>query len=338
VETIGWGILGTGDIAGLVAEDLARVPGSRLAAVGSRDAGRARDFAARHDAEHSHGSYPALVEDPTVDLVHVATPHPFHRDHTLLALEAGNAVLCEKPLALNAAEAREMVSAARSRGHFLMEAMWTRFLPAVEQARAWLSSGRLGELRLLEADFGFRPERDPASRLFDPALGGGALLDIGVYPVSLASMVMGAVEGLRTLSHIGETGVDEQGAVLLSHGGPRHSLLSFTFLSESPTVATVAGTQGRLTLHRRWWSAERVTLDAAGRDQETVARPFPGNGYQFQAAHVGDCLRAGRTESPVMPLEESLRVMETLDRIRAEWGLRYPGEKRADPREARPGD
>lgn len=338
METIGWGILGTGDIAGLVAEDLASVTGARLAAVGSRDESRARDFAARHDAERSHGSYSALVADPSVDVVHVASPHPFHRDHTLLALEAGKAVLCEKPFALNAAEAREMVSAARSGGQFLMEAMWTRLLPAMEQVRAWLSSGRLGELRLLEADFGFRPERDPGSRLFDPALGGGALLDIGVYPVSLASMVMGPVEELRTLSHLGETGVDEQGAVLLSHGGPRHSLLSFTFLSESPTIATVAGTRGRMTLHRRWWSVERITLAPAGGDEETVARPFPGNGYQFQAAHVGDCLRSGRAESPVMPLDETLRVMETLDRIRAEWGLRYPAEEGADPPEEPPGD
>lgn len=330
METIGWGILGTGDIAGLVAEDLADVPGGRLAAVGSRAPERAARFAERHGAERAHGSYAGLVEDPAVDVVHVTSPHPWHREHTLLALEAGKAVLCEKPFSLNAPQAREMIAAARDRGLFLMEAMWTRFLPAVERVRAWLEEGAIGEPRLLQADFGFRPARDPASRLFDPRLGGGALLDIGVYPLSLASMVLGPVREVRALGHLGETGVDEQGAVVTGHGEARHALLGFTFLARGPTVATVTGTAGRITLHRRWWSAERATLERADGETETCEAPFDGHGYGFQAAHVGACLREERTESPVMGLDETLGVVETMDRIRAAWGIRYPGETASD--------
>jgi predicted dehydrogenase len=321
-----WGILGTGNIASQFARGLATLDDAELVAVGSRTAASAAAFGERFSAPRRHGSYAALASDPAVDAIYVATPHPLHHDNTLMCLEAGKAVLCEKPFAINADQAQSMITTARERGVFLMEAMWTRFLPHMVRLRELLAAGAIGELRMLQADFGFRTSFNPQGRLFDPALGGGALLDVGIYTASLASMVFGTPERVTSMAHLGETGVDEQSAMLFGYAGGRLALLSQAIRTNSPHEALLLGTTGKIRLHSSWWKATPITLSVDGRPDELIDLPMVGNGYNYEAAEVGRCLREGRTESDVMPLDETLAIIRTLDEVRAQWGLRYPGE------------
>ncbi len=354
---IRWGILSTGSIARAFARGLAVLPDAELVAVGSRAQATADEFGRTFGVSHRHPSYEALAHDPDVDVIYVATPHVFHKENALLCLEAGKAVLCEKPFTLNAAEAREVIDFARERGLFLMEAMWTRFLPAIVQVRRWLAEGVIGEVRLLQADFGFRADWDPEGRLFNPELGGGALLDVGIYPVSFTSMVLGKPEEIVALAHLGETGVDEQGAFLLGYPEGRLAVLSAALRTQTPTEAVILGTEGQIRLAAPFYRTEQLTLvkpgiaDAVrqrspgwlieagrmlglnrlwkrgGRAGRTFPFPLQGNGYNYEAAEVMRCLRAGQLESEVMPLDETLSIMETLDEIRARWGLVYPAEE-----------
>lgn len=321
-----WGIVGTGNIAQQFARGLALLPDAQLVAVGSRSQAAADAFAQSFGGPRAYPSYEALAQDPEVQAVYVATPHPLHHANTLMCLRAGKHVLCEKPFTLNAGQLAELIAEARARRLFLMEAMWTRFLPALVQVRLLLEAGAIGEARAVTADFGFRAPFDPSSRLFDPALGGGALLDVGIYPISFASMVLGAPQQISALAHLGETGVDEQAAVTLGHSGGRLALLFAATRTESQREAFVLGTGGQIKVHSPWYVPSRVTLSRPDRGDEEFELPISGNGYQYEAAEVARCLREGRLESPVMPLDESLTIMQTLDAIRAQWGLRYPGE------------
>lgn len=252
-----------------------------------------------------------------------------HREHTMLALEAGKAVLCEKPFAVNAGEARDMVKAARTNGCFLMEAMWSRFLPSVIHARNLVADGTLGTLRMLQADFGFRAEVDPKSRLFDPNLGGGALLDVGIYPISLASFLFGEQPSrIASLAEIGETGVDEQGGILFGYPNGSLALLATGVRTTTPHEATIIGTKGYLRLHGPWWrGAAGMTLHLAGAEPESIEAPVRGNGYNYEADEVCRCLNANLLESEHMSLSESVAIVETLDTIREQWKLRYPMEE-----------
>lgn len=326
MHPIRWGILGTGSIAAQFARGLAELNDASLVAVGSRTADAAAAFAQTFGVARSHASYAALANDPDVDVIYIATPHSLHKENTLLCLEAGKAVLCEKPFAINAQEAAEMIIAARSRGLFLMEAMWTRFLPHMARLRELIAAGTIGELRVLQADFGFRASFDPQSRLFDPALGGGALLDVGIYPVSLASMLFGAPTRIASMASLGATGVDEQSAMLFGYADGQLAILSQATRTSTPHEALLLGTSGRIRVHSSWWRATTMTLSVVGKPDELIEAPAPGNGYNYEAAEVGRCLRAGLTESPTMSLDETLAIMRTLDAVRAQWGLRYPGE------------
>jgi predicted dehydrogenase len=323
---IRWGILGTGTIARKFAEGLRHVEGAELVAVGSRSSQTAEAFAAAFGVPRRHASYDDLAADPEIDVVYIATPHPFHRENSLQCLQAGKAVLCEKPFTVNAQEAAAVISLARERRLFLMEAMWTRFLPLFTKLRELLAPGVLGELRLLQVDFGFRAGFNPQGRLFNPQLAGGALLDVGVYNLSLASLLWGRPERIHSAAHLGETGVDEQSAVLLSYAQGRLATLSSAIRLNTPQEALVIGTDGWLKIHTPWWKATAMTLTVAGQAPQLIEVPFAGNGYNYQADEVGRCLRAGRLESAVMPLDETLAIMETLDEIRRQWGLRYPVE------------
>jgi predicted dehydrogenase len=321
-----WGIIGTGNIASQFARGLAALDDAELVAVGSRAVKSAEVFGEQFNVPRRHGSYAALASDPDVDAIYVATPHPLHMENTLLGLEAGKAVLCEKPFAINAGQAQAMIAAARERGVFLMEAMWTRFLPHMVRLRELLAAKAIGEPRMLQADFGFRTNFNPQGRLFDPAMGGGALLDVGVYPVSLASMVFGAPERVTGMAHLGASGVDEQSAMIFGYAGGQLALLSQAIRTNSPHEALLLGTAGRIRVHTSWWKAAPMTLSVDGRPDELIDAPVIGNGYNYEAAEVGRCLREGHTESDVMPLDETLAIMRTLDEVRAQWGLRYPGE------------
>jgi predicted dehydrogenase len=325
-ETIRWGIIGTGNIAKQFARGLAVLPDAELIAVGSRTKASAEAFAELFDVPHRHASYEALARDPKVDAVYIATPHSLHRENSLLCLGAGKAVLCEKPFAINAAEAAEVINLAREKGLFLMEAMWSRFFPLMKKVRQLLADGVIGQVQMLAADFGFQARFDPSSRLFNPELGGGALLDVGVYVVSLASMVFGPPARIVSMAHLGQTGVDEQAAVILGYKGGQLALLSTAVRTTTPQEATLMGTHGQMRVHSRWWMPSRLTLSVSGQGDKLIEIPFTGNGYNYEAVEVMDCLRSGKLESDVMPLDETLSIVQTMDQIRAQWGLKYPME------------
>ncbi len=320
---VGWGILGAGSIADAFASDLKNLADARLVAVGSRSREKAEEFAEQFGIQRAYGSYTEMVSDPGVDVIYVATPHPFHQEHTLLCLDLGKAVLCEKPMGINARQVRAMAGRARQRGRFLMEATWSRFNPVLVQVRRWLAEGRIGEVRMLTADFGFRASWNPQGRLLNLELAGGALLDVGCYTVALASMVYGhPPDQVQAAAHIGDTGVDEQTAMLFRYGQGQLALLSCAVRTETPQEARIDGTEGSIHIPS-FWRASRATLRVTGRDPvETTG----SSGYHYEAAEVMACLRASLTESAAMPLDESIAIAETMDRVRAFIGLRYPME------------
>ena len=325
-EPIRWGILGTGNIAHQFARGLADTPDATLVAVGSRSIDTANTFADEFDIERRHPTYEELADDDGVDAVYVSTPHPFHRDNSILLLEHGKAVICEKPFTINAGDAKAVIDVARQRDVFLMEAMWTRYLPAVVRARELIAEGAIGDVRLVQADFGFRAGITPEGRLFNLALGGGALLDVGIYVISMASMILGPRPSrVASTTQIGETGVDEQSAFLLQYPGGELAVLSCAVRTGTAVEARVFGTEGSILLHGPFFKCGALTVKRGG-EEEHIDLPLEGNGYNYEAAEVGRCLRVGLKESDVMPLDETLVLMELMDSIRAQWGLSYPME------------
>lgn len=326
---IRWGILGCGRIAGLFAEGLQAVPDAKLVAVGSRAPETAEAFGEKYGAERRHASYEALAADPDVDIVYVATPHQLHRESTLLCLNNGKGVLCEKPFAINSAETAEMILAARAKNLFLMEAMWPRFTPVMTAVRDLIVAGAIGEVRMVSADFGFRATPPNPQRLFDPAYGGGALMDVGVYVTSFSSMILGAPDQVASQVFVGEYGVDEQAAFVLSHNAGALSILSCAIRTSTPQIATVIGTEGRIDIHSLWWKPTTFTLVNPGKDPVHFEPERTGNGYNYEAIEAGRCLRAGLTESPIMPLDETASIIATLDQIRNQAGITFPMESYA---------
>ena len=326
MKKICWGIIGTGNIAKKFATGLTECEDAELVAVGSRKKETADKFADEFSVLRRHASYEALAEDGDVDLVYVATPHSMHRGNTILCLEAGKHVLCEKPFAINAGEAEEMIGVARGRKRFLMDAMWSRFQPVEVKARELIASGAIGEVRMVQSDFGFRAGVNPEARLFAPALGGGALMDVGVYNVGLAFMLFGAPTEVRALAQLGETGVDEQTVVITRHEGGRLAYSSTAIRLTTTHEAVIFGTEGWIRIDQPWWRCDGLTLEVHGKDPRHIDAPMKGNGYNYEAQEVMDCIRAGRLESDVMPLDETLSIMRTLDEIRRQIGLRYPME------------
>lgn len=319
-----WGLLATGGIAHAFARDLPHVPDAVITAVGSRRFESAQRFGEEFGVPNRHGSYEDLVRDPEVDAVYVSTPHPMHRDCTLLAVEAGKAVLCEKPFAMSADEAREMVGAARARGVFLLEAMWTRFLPHVARIREILAAGTLGELVYLTAEHGQWFPRDPAHRLFAPSLGGGALLDLGIYPVSFAHLVFGPPDSVTAVSTPAFTGVDATTSVVLRYASGAHAVLTTTLAARSGNPAVIHGTDARIEIDGWFYTPTSFRVIARdGAVLETFTSPEVGGGLQYEAAEVGRCLRAGLLESPLLPLDETVAIMAVLDEIREQIGLDY---------------
>ena len=231
-----------------------------------------------------------------------------------------------KPFAINAQQASEVITLARERRVFVMEAVWTRFLPLFVRLRDLLAQGVIGDVRLLTADFGFRTRFNPQGRLFDPQLGGGALLDVGIYPLSLASMVLGQPEQISGMAHLGETGIDEDSAALLKYPNGALAALTSAVRTNTPQVAVLNGTEGRITIHSRWWVGTRMTVEIYGKEMTEMELPLTGNGYNYEAAEVARCVRSGLLESEVMPLDETLAVMQVMDELRAQWGLKYPME------------
>jgi len=319
-----WGIIGTGDIAKKFAAGLSVLSDSELVAVASRARKTADTFGDSFHVGKRYSNYEALAQDPDVDVIYVSTPHSLHKENTLMCLRAGKPVLCEKPFAINAKEAEEMIVLARERKVFLMEAMWTRFFPLMVRMRQMIADGIIGEVRMLMADFGYRSE-DQNLWVFNPNFGGGGLLDVGIYPLSFSHQIFGTPNQISTIPHLNR-GVDEQSAAILGYEGGRMAIIASAIRTETPQVAYLLGTKGQIHIHSPWWKPKTLTLSVNGRPAELIEVPFHGNGYNYEAAEVVSCLREGRTESNTMSLDETLSIMRTMDSIRAQWKLKYPME------------
>lgn len=323
-----WGILGTGYIAGLQASDLID-DGFTIHAVGSRTPASAAEFAARFDIAAAHGSYEDLVADPEVDVVYVSTPHPFHYENALLALRAGKHVLIEKPFAMNAGQAREIVDLAESTGLVALEAMWTRYLPHMVRIRELVRSGALGDVRTLIADHNQNLPKDPLHRLNNPALGGGALLDLGIYPVSFAFDLFGAPVNIRAIASMTPTGVDRQTAMIFEYQDGQQALLHCALDTAGPNRASIIGTQGSIEIDSVWYTPSPFTrYDADGTVVERFDEPVTGRGMQYQAREIERLIGAGAIANDILPPRESALVMEAMDEVRRQIGLTYEGELR----------
>ena len=323
-----WGIIGLGKIARQFADDLRLLPNARLHAVASTSMERAQTFSAEFGATHVFGRYEDIVHCPDLDVVYVATPHPWHCENTLLCLENGLPVLCEKPFAMNMAEARRMVAAARRNRVFLMEALWTKFIPAFEQATQLVEKGEIGKLHTIKADFGFKMPFDPNSRLYNKTLGGGSLLDLGIYPALLALSFFGkpAAEDICASATFTATDVDESCAFSFQYPEGRLALGHATLAANTSLGAHLYGTEGTIFLHPRWHHTQKLTVSRYDGRQETFRDldiPYIGRGYAYEAAHVMQCLENEMLESETIPLDFTLDLIETLDTIREKVGLVY---------------
>ena len=318
-----WGILGLGNIANQFCDGLTSLLDHEIYAVASRSAEKSQTFGDKYKATNRYDSYNSLVADANVDAIYIATPHTLHKDHALLCINAGKPVLCEKPFTVNAQQAQTVVDAAQAKGVFLMEAMWTRFFPLMGEVRSLVASGAIGEPRLVQADFGFRAGVNPEGRLFNPQLGGGALLDVGVYVISFASMILGNATRIASLADIGSTAVDEQNGIVLGYDGGKMALLTSAVRTNTTQRASIYGTDGKIEIDAPFWKPTSMTVSATVKDER---REFAkvGNGYNYQAAEVAKCVRAGKLESDVIPHAESIAILKTMDSIRAQWGLVYP--------------
>ncbi len=370
-QPIRWAILGTGKIADEFAQGLRQLPDATLMAVGSRSLASATRFATHHRVSRAYGSYAELVADSEVDVVYIATPHITHKEHCLLALAANKAVLCEKPFALNAIEAAEVIALARAKQLFCMEAMWMRFIPLMREVQTLIQAQTIGDLRMVNASLGFLVAYDPTHRAYNLALGGGALLDLGVYPLSLIVQLLGVPTSIQSHAQIGETGVDEQAAVVLGFADGQIATFSTSLRTFAANDAVLMGSKGQIRIQEPLYRPEALSIQkqtlmvgaasdsnrnagmrasflAQLRQNATLRRGYrrlrplltpllglrnrevrmacAGNGYQYEAQEVMACLRAGATESAIMPLDQTLQVMEILDTIRAQWHLRYPQE------------
>lgn len=354
---IRWGILGAGAVARDFVQGLRCLPDAELLAVASRTHTSAQEFSRLFAVPHVHKSYEDLVNDRDIDVVYIATPNHRHKDHSLLCLEAGKPVLCEKPFTVRAAEAREVIALARRKHLFCMEAMWMRFLPLMARLRGLLDANAIGEVRMMTADLGFPAPFDKNNRFFNRELGGGAMLDLGVYPLSLTSYLFGKPSQVLSQASLGPTGVDEQSAAILTHPQGELVILSASLRTHLPCEALIIGTGGQIRIHSPLYRPYKLSLAALpgptphaapepnwrasaknspllralffrfegtlgpllNRYPKTIVQAFAGNGYNYEAAEVMRCLRAGELESKIMPLDETLSIMETMDAIRRQW-------------------
>ena len=322
MKKINWGIIGLGKIANKFATDLASVENANLYAVASRDREKAVVFSELHDSTMAYGVYEQLMEDEKVDVIYIATPHSLHHNITLQCIEHGKAVLCEKPFAMNLKEAQEMVSLARSKGIFLMEALWTKFLPHYHYVIDIINSGKYGKVRSIKADFGFEAEFDRNKRLFNKALGGGSLLDIGIYPVFLAYSILGKPERIEASAEFTETGVDMECDMKFLYPNEVKAHLRSTLKEKTPTTARIELEKAVIRINTRFHEPTSVSIIDDG-EEKTKDFDVETNGYDFEAAHVTQMLLEGKKESPVMSLDHTLDLTELLDKVRKEIGLEY---------------
>ena len=319
--TVRWGVIGPGRIADRLVRDFPHVPGAELVAVASRSKDRAAGFAARHGIPTVHEGYRAILDDGRVDVVYVATPHPQHRAIALAALNAGTGVLVEKAFTVSSAATREVAAAARATGVFAMEAMWTRFFPAVVRMRELIDDGAIGEVRSVQADLGVRNRSAPDDRYWSADLGGGALFDLGVYVVSFAQMVLGDPTSVAASGTLAPSGVDVEESVVLGFDGGRTAALQVSLQCAMPGAALVVGTEGWIAVPPRFHHPDRIVLHRDGADPEEIVAPAVGGGFVHELVEVTERIAAGEPESPVMPLSDTIAVQDAMAAIADRLGM-----------------
>ncbi len=330
MKTIKWGIIGAGNISSKFATGFGVIKNAEIAAVASRDLNKARQFADRFHISKAYGSYEELAEDPEIDVVYIGTPHTEHAANSALCIRGGKAVLCEKAFTVNHKEAERLISLAKEHKVFLMEAMWTKFHPITKTVKRWISEDRIGKIKYMHISFGFQAEFNPQSRLFDPQLAGGALLDVGVYPISYAIHMAGSLP-VKVVSnaYFGKTNVDEIDTISMLFPDGCMADLSCAVSANTGNDAVLVGDKGRIVIPRFWSATYAELFDASGKLLDTISLPFEANGYEYEAEEVNQCLREAKLESRMIPLTDTLEIMKLMDRIREEWGLTYPCEKHA---------
>lgn len=328
MKKVRWGILGTGSIATQFTAALKSLDDCIPAAVASRSHIRAEKFAAEFQIGKAYGSYEALINDPYIDVVYIALPHTEHKEMAKLCLKSKKAVLCEKPITLNSRDTEELIGIAQENRVFLMEAMWTKFLPATQRVKQWIDEGKIGKVIHIRASFGFFAEFDVNSRLYNPALGGGALLDVGIYPVTYATFLLDRLpDKILSGAALGKTGVDEQNAVIFQYKDGVLANLSSAISAETGMDALIVGEKGYIKVDRFFMADSAYMYDNKRQLIDSFMEPFKVNGYVYEAAEVNRCIKEGLYESPVNPLRSTLDIMRLLDAIRSQWGLVYPQER-----------
>jgi predicted dehydrogenase len=321
-NTINWGILATGWIADKFANALKVVPNAKILAVGSRNKEHAQKFAKDFDIPKFYGTYEELAADPDVDVIYVATPHPFHYENTIMCLNHNKAVLCEKPFGMDVGQVEKMISLAHQKNLFLMEAMWSRFIPAILKVKELIDNGILGEVIQLKSDFGMKFPYDVNGRLFNKALGGGSLLDIGIYPVFIALFLMGLPDEIVSKAIIGKTDVDESMSIIFKYKNALANL-ACTAMANTPVETEVYGTKGRIKIHYMWFFATKISLTLNDGETQKMEFPHLRNGYEYEAIEVTNCLLKGEKESKIMSHEMSRQLIGLLDKIREQNGIVY---------------
>lgn len=324
MEKINWGIVAPGRIAGKFVNDLLLVPDAQLHAVASRSLERAQDFAEKYGATHTFGSYDEMTDCPDLDVVYIASPHSFHFENAMLFLEKGIPVLCEKPMAINGQQVEKMVEMARRKNVFFMEAIWTRFLPSFKKTMELIESGAIGNIKTVRADFGFNCPFNPDHRLFNINLGGGSLLDVGIYPVFLALHLLGKPEKIRAMADFSSTGSDNSCGMIFQFSEGRTAVLDSSVAADTRTDAFIYGEKGHIHMHPRFHETESLSLHPHDGEEQHFDTPKKGFGYYYEILEVNECLRQGKKESDNLPLDFSLLLIETLDTVRREIGLVYP--------------
>jgi len=324
MRKVKWGILAPGHIARGFAAGLKVSEGAELYAVGSRSIEKADSFAREFGFLKAYGSYRELVNDPDVDVIYIATPHHLHFENTMMCLEKGKAVLCEKPFTINSRQLEILVRTAREKKVFLMEAIWTRFLPGILKTMELIQEGQIGEIKMLNADFGFKAGYNSESRLFNPFLGGGSLLDIGIYPVFLSLLLLGYPSEIHAVAVKAPTGVDESMSISLSYESGVLASLHCTFATYTTTDANIYGDNGKIQLKSQWFRPTGVILSRHNENTRELEFPAKANGYEYEAIEVMKCISGGLTESPLLSLDFSLQLMKLLDAIRKKCNVVYP--------------
>ena len=322
-KKIKWGIVGLGKIAVKFAEDLLLSQESELFAVASREIEKASIFAKEYGSKNAFGSYDELINHPEVDVVYIATPHSLHYELTKKCIENGKAVLCEKPMGLDAIQVKEMVDLARSKKVFLMEGIWTRLIPATKTFLKLMDENSIGEIKHVRADFGFASTESNNSRIFNKKLGGGSLLDVGIYPVYVSLLLLGEPKSMQVEAEMTETGVDKSCSMIFSYENRVLANLFSSIGEQTPTVAEVIGTNGSIKLHSRFHHPKKITLNVNGEAEKTIEEEYLGNGYFHEIEEVNSCLFQGKTESDLLPLDVSLRLSRILDLVKKEMNLDY---------------